>query len=96
MIFVGCSKEKATISLDDITACQFAERRGGILGSVKHDEFLERIDLKEYLIKDMDNPKQIAVIDALLAYHEKLNRILPLHQRQIKKANFVYRQRCLR
>lgn len=63
---------------------------------IKYDPNLKDVDLKDYLIKDMDNPKQMAVVDALLAFDEKLRRILPLHQRQIISANNVYSERCLK
>ena len=43
----------------------------------------------------MDNPDQIEIVDEIIRQQRYLDRVIPLHQRQIASSNYIYQNRCV-
>lgn len=93
MMLTGCSGKKVGIS-SKREKCLLLHDMSYPHKAIEFDYALKGIDLKDYIIKDMDNPKQIVIMDSLIKQHTYLNRIIPLHRRQILNANLVYEKTC--
>lgn len=95
MTLGACSSEQVDITHSTSTNCLFAERLHFPLSAIKHSEKLEGLDLSKYLIKNMDDPDQIEIVDEIIRQQRYLDRVIPLHQRQIASSNYIYQNRCL-